>query len=216
MAYLDLELEEIKTLRHFFTTRQSLITAGTHQRVHLLRLDRSILTRLKTADISQESVTYVDDFEDDDDYDSDLEDDLMTDGATDFDDVVEEEGAFQPAPDLEAPPNEDLDELEDDADDDNASFGAGSVSVGDSDTDDDEEEGAEDDVDGDFDVSHVISEVEMDEADEAKIAVGLATAPEEEDELASNVDEEEDGEQWLRKHVDVLEAIDFDWRLENP
>lgn len=219
MAYLDLELEDIRIFRRFFTTHSKLVNAGTHKRLQLLRLDRSILDGLKTADVSLESVTYVDDFEDDDDYDSDLDDDLMTDGASDFDDGGDEPLPAQQEPPTDAAlPNEDLDELEDDPeaedDDDNGSFEDTSVSVGHSDDEDDEEVEVEG-VDAD-DANDTTLEIDVDEVDEAKVASGLAAANDEEDELASNSSDHEDGEHWLRKHVDLLETIDYDWKLENP
>lgn len=207
MSYLDVELEDIKTLRRFFTGRQSLITAGTHIKLHTLRIDHSMLGAFKATDVSQSSVTYVDELEDDDDYNSDLEEGTMTDGATEFEDAPDEEdGAAQQELGGGVPLNEDLDELEDDADDDSA-VELASVSVGQSDDDDDDE-----DVDGDN--ADTPSEGGRDEPDDGKMADGPATG-DEEDELASNASDE-DGEQWLLKHVDVLEAIHFDWRLENP
>lgn len=199
MSYLDFELEDVKSLRHFLVARKSLAGSGSHTRLHKLRLDRSILTSFKATDASQASFTYVDELEDDDDYDSEVEDGTMTDGASEFAETVDEDGL---GGDDTLADTEDQDELEDDAD---AAVELASVSVGDSDEDDDDEDEEDDEA----------ADTEADEIEETKAASKL-TLSDEEDELASNSPDDEDGEQWIRRHVEILEAVDFDWKRENP
>jgi hypothetical protein len=199
MSYLDFELEDVKSLRRFLMARKSLTGSDSLNRLHKLRLDRSILASFKATDASQASFTYVDELEDDDDYDSEVEDGTMTDGASEFAETADEDG-FDGADALVDA--EDQDELEDDTD--AAAVELASVSVGDSDDDDDDDD--EDDE---------AADVEADEIDETKATLKLAPN-DEEDELASNGPDDEDGEQWIRRHVEILEAIDFDWKKENP
>lgn len=192
MPYLDVELEDVKSLRRFLTTRKSLAGSGGCNRLHMLRLDRSILTSFKDTDASQASFTYVDELEDDDDYDSEAEDGTMTDGGSEFAETADED---ELEGDNTLADAEDQDELEDDTD--AAAVELASVSVGDSDDDDGDEDGDD----------------EIDEIEESKVASRLCAC--DEDELASN-DPDEDGEQWIRRHVEILEAVDFDWKKENP
>lgn len=196
MPYLDFELEDVKSLRRFLMARKSLSGSGNYIRLHKLRLDRSILTSFKDTDASQASFTCVDELEDDDDYDSEVEDGTMTDGGSEFAETADEDGLDGDNAQTEADA-EDQDELEDDTSTDAVELA--SVSVGDSDDDDDDDE--------DDDAS--------DAADEVGDGKGLV-ANDEEDELASNASDDEDGEQWIRRHVEILEAVDFDWKRENP
>lgn len=204
MHYVDLEVEEVKLFRRFFLWRQARRAKGSYEKLHTLRLDQSIIYDLKTTDISQDSVTQVEDFEDDEDYDSGVEDDAMTDGATEFDELPDEEDAVNVAE--EAPlDGEEEDELADsDADEESLP----SHSSDDSDEDDDEE--VEVELQDDLDLS---SEPTVD------VPTGAAakSVSDERDELASTTSgDEENFEQWVCKHVEVLESVRYNWHSENP
>lgn len=232
MPYLSIDLDDLKLLRRFLLERTTLARKNLHARLHTLRLDRTILEAFRAASKAGGAPgslgveggsedTFFEDWEDDEDYAEGLEGDGFTDadGATDFE--GEPNVPFLDDEDDEEDGN--LDELADDA----------AAAVGDEDPSDADDFSVDieagDDADESSEDSEDDDEVELDEVDEANVAAHV-TAPlassepeEEEDELASNgpplsseSEEPEDGEEWIRRHVDVLEAIDYDWRAENP